>query len=129
MNGSEFLKDMGFDLSELGARVADFLSVWYGGMHNFLHQTNLEKTDWCNDHHIAVIFHPGGRMATYDADLLTRLVVLSHGDDWMLRVEVNPKNFQYLELVFHQRKQREGSLMHRLPTMTEHLKMIRGEWK
>lgn len=122
MTGHEFIEDvMKITLSPLAADVADFLADWYGGMHNFVHQTNIKKIDWENKHHLVVPFGRG--MATIDDHFLTSLVVMSH--DRMLRVEVNPRARGWLELVFHRRTTRDGRLYERMPTMEDHIKYIR----
>ena len=123
--GSQYIKAVLPDvkMSQLGVDVADFLAEWYGGMHNFIHATNIEKTDWENKYYQAVLFNRG--METYDGDLLTKLVVMSH--DFLLRVEVNPKTFRHLELVFH-RREREGHIGKRMPTMEDHTAAIRGRY-
>lgn len=121
--GSEYIKAVmpNVCMSDLGIDVADFLADWYGGMHNFVHATNITKTNWSNDFVIVVLFNRG--METYDSDLLTKLVVMSH--DRLLRVEVNPKNFRNLELVFHRRK-REANFSRGMPTMEDHILAIRS---
>jgi hypothetical protein len=121
--GSEYIRAVLPDalMSDLGADVADFLADWYGGMHNFVHTTNIKKVNWSNDFVISVLFNRG--METYDNDLLTKLVVMSH--DRLLRVEINPRTFRHLELVFHRRK-REKSISRGMPTMEEHIANIRS---
>ena len=53
------------------------------------------------------------------------LVVLCH--DRMLRMEINACNFRNVELVFHQRKERFGSVMTRMPFLETHIAIIRGD--
>jgi len=110
------------ETSDLGALVVDFLDRWYGGFHNIARQINLHQIDWTNNHYIAVRYQ-GRNLATFDFGLLTKLVVLAH--DAMIRIEINPMSRVSVELVFHERKKREGSAWERMPTIEDHIKMIR----
>jgi hypothetical protein len=62
-------------------------------------------------------------MSTYDDNLLTKLVVMSH--DRMLRVEINPRHYRYLEFVFHKRTNRDGPNSERIPELEDHVNSIR----
>jgi len=64
-----------------------------------------------------------GDMETYDYDMLTRLVVMSH--DRLLRAEVKPRHHWYLTLRFHRRKSRDGEFHERMPTLEDHVSAIR----
>ena len=106
-------------ISKLGENVANLLDdVWCGIYH--LSNSSLSKVDWTNPDYIRLLIYSG--LSTYDDDELTRLVVLSH--DRCLRLSINPCNFNYLELLFHQRN-RIDDLYHRMPTMEDHLEQIR----
>lgn len=122
--GSEYIRKVlpEINLSPLAADVADFLADWYGGMHNFVHQTNIKKINWENDFWIEVPFRRG--ISTYDDSYLTRLVVMSH--DRCLRVEINPRHRDYIEFVFHRRSRNSSDISKRMPTMEDHLLSIRG---
>lgn len=106
--------------SRLGIAVALLLDdVWRGIYH--LNRTSLSRVEWHNTHHVSVVVDP--HLNTYDDDKLTALVVLTH--DRMLRMSVEARAYRYLALVFHQRHQRSGSLFYRLPTMEDHMALIR----
>ena len=108
--------------SDLGFKVAMFLDRLVG-FHRIRPDLHC-KVEWENDFYIVVPFPQHFQLHTWDFNLLTKLVVLAH--DEMLRVEVNPRHYRWLELVFHQRKSRDGSTMERMPTIEEHIKIIRG---
>lgn len=107
------------DVSKLGRKVLKFCAIVFGGLHN-TPDTVLEKTDWSNNHHIKInTFYS---FSTYDDDRLTTLVLLAH--DLAVRIEIQPCNFRYFSMLFHQRK-RTGDLYHRHPTIEKVLK----EWR
>ncbi len=60
--------------------------------------------------------------ATFDSNLLTRLVILAH--DRCVRVEIVPRAFRYLSIELFRRK-REGRMSDRHPTMEEAINMER----
>ncbi len=92
-----------FKISPLGRAVADFLGELFLGIYH-LDISALHKVEWGNNHHIIVSI--GWKSwATYDYDLLTRLVFLAH--HMALRVELQPSRNQYVRLMFHQ-KSRSG---------------------
>jgi hypothetical protein len=106
-------------ISKLGENVADLLNdVWSGIYH--IDGKSLSKVDWTNNDWIRISIFGG--LNSYDDDKLTRLVVLAH--DRCLRLEINPCNFNHLELLFHQRD-RVADFYHRMPTMEDHLELIR----
>lgn len=106
-------------ISKLGENVADLLNdVWCGIYH--IDGKSLSKVDWTNNDWIRISIYGG--LYSYDDDKLTRLVVLAH--DRCLRLEINPCNFNHLELLFHQRD-RVADFYHRMPTMEDHLALIR----
>ena len=107
------------NISKLGENVADLLDdVWKGIYH--INSSSLKNADWTNKDWIRLSIYGG--LYSYDDDKLTRLVVLSH--DRCLRLEINPCNFNHLELLFHQRN-RIDDFYHRMPTMEDHLTDIR----
>lgn len=106
-------------ITPLGAAVADLLHDLYNGLHH-ADPVQLKKVAWHDDHHIEFL-HYGG-LANFDSERLTLLVVRAH--DYKLRVEISARAPRYLELMFHLRK-REGSNWDRIPTMEDHLALIR----
>lgn len=117
------LRDGG-DISELGCEVANLIGdVWMGIYH--LENSLLKKANWGSNHHIRLSVH--GHLATHDGNLLTRLVVLCH--DRMIRLEIAGATHGYLSLVFHQRASRTGSLWERMPTMEDHVDLIRKHYE
>jgi hypothetical protein len=122
MDEKHFRKYVCENPSDLGLEVAQFLDDLIG-FHR-IEPDLREKVDWTNDHHIIIPFPSHFQLHTWDYDLLTRLVVFSH--DRMMRVEVNPRHYRWLELVFHKRHTREGQLWERMPTLEDHVEMIRG---
>lgn len=109
------------DISPLGEAVADLLGEVFAGIYHLDNQ-KLARVDWA-DPYVIVVFVSHCSLSTFDNDHLTRLVVLSH--DRMLRVNIDAKSARVLELMFHQRKTRDGSIMERMPTMEQHLADIR----
>ena len=109
------------NMSPLGEKVADLLDDVFSGIYH-LDTGKLQKVDWGNDHHIAVQLYYQS-LSTFDSPHLTWLVVLCH--DRLLRMEVHATTFNTLELVFHQRGQREGDISKRMPTMEQHISGIR----
>lgn len=63
---------------------------------------------------------------TYDFNLLTRAVVLSH--DRMIRLEIQPSGPGRLKIVLSKRHTREGDMSTRIPTIEDHIVAIR-EWE
>jgi hypothetical protein len=63
-----------------------------------------------------------GGVATYDFDVLTRLVVAAH--DLCVRVEISHSGPRLIKLILHPR-QREGGMCHRHPTIEEAIKKVR----
>jgi hypothetical protein len=100
------------NLSPLGERVADLLGDLFVGLY---HLEDAEKVDWSNDHHIEVRIR-FKELATFDSNLLTKLVFLCH--DRCIRVSVNPRSPQALTLLFHPRE-REGGTWARHPTLEQ----------
>lgn len=114
-------------MSELGEKVADLLDAMFVGIYHIDHGS-LTRIDWTNDHFILVTLS-NTNFATYDTNLLTALVVLSH--DRCIRVEVNPGSSSTLKLLFHPRE-RVADLMpkhKRMPTLEEHVELLRKYFK
>ena len=114
-NGAAWLRQARItDISPLGEQAANLLGDLFSGLY---HLDTALKVDWSNAHHIEVRVSGKG-LATFDSNLLTRLVFLAH--DRCLRVEVEPRSNWSLTLVFHQR-QREGCTWQRHPTIEQAL--------
>lgn len=133
-------------LSPLGVAVADLLGDVFCGIYHLDNDT-LSRVDWGDTYVIVVPLHCYVNLSTFDNELLTKLVVLSH--DRYLRLDiraaatVRPMDIRRavdeewsddamrelgsaaLELMFHLRKSRTGSMMDRMPTMETHLASIR----
>ncbi len=111
------------NMSGLGEKVADLLGdVFYGIYH--LEVKDLKKVNWSNPHHISFKMRYR-ELATVDSDALTVLTVLSH--DRMVRVSIKPYSRNAMEIMFHARESRQFTdpLWMRMPTMEDHVEMIR----
>jgi len=111
------------DISPLGVEVADLLGDVFDGIYH-IEGRALGRVDWSDSYCIVITLRAKGSWATYDFDLLTRLVVLSH--DRMIRVSIDPCNFTHFKLMFHKRLTREGCMFERMPTLEDHVAQIRG---
>ena len=119
-SGSDWVKEsLKKDLSPLGRVVADILGDAFLGIYH-LDLRQLKKVDWSNTYWIEV--NHFGALATVDFNLLTRLVVLCHAR--MVRMAIQPVNFHYLKLMFHQRDSRTGGISVRCPDMIDHVLQI-----
>jgi hypothetical protein len=85
------------------------------------------------EHHIPGTVHPFGQgwsvaglllAATYDGDLLTRMVVLAH--DRCVRLEIRAYHPQSLQIAIHKRSAREGRMFDRHPTLEAAVARLRG---
>lgn len=112
-----------YNPSPLGLRVAEVLHHFYRGLHHMDPRT-FAKTRWADPYHIEVLYGDRG-LATWDYNHLTLLVVLTH--DAMLRLEIEPATFRYFRLNFWQRHTRDRAegMAVRLPSLEEHVAMIR----
>lgn len=122
--GADWIKkDLQVDMSPLGEAVADLLGdVWYGIYH--LDERSLSRVDWGDG--FCIRYTLRGSLATWDFNHLTTLVVLSH--DRLIRFSIEGVGPDYIRLMFHQRETRKGSTMERLPTIEEHIKLIRQHY-
>lgn len=109
------------EVSPLGRIVADVLGLVYRGLYH-LDDRALMRVDWSDDYIIQIAVPKD--LAIWDFDELTQLVVVCH--DLCLRLSVSPHGPRSLKLTFHQRDGREGPFTHRLPTMEDHVEMIRS---
>jgi len=62
------------------------------------------------------------RLATFDGDLLTRLVVMAH--DSCIRVVLASSGPRMVGIILHKRESREGSISDRHPTIWEAIDTI-----
>lgn len=118
--GADYLERRGQKMSPLGITVAEALGFVWQGIYHLSHR-QLAKTRWDDERGIEISVNAD--LATYDDDRLTRLVVLCH--DLGLRMSVEPAGPRHLRLRFWQRTKREGRLRERMPTLDEHVAMIR----
>jgi hypothetical protein len=109
-------------MSELGKEVANLLGNLYAGIYHI--QRPAIKADWTNNNWIEIVVRSDS-FATYDLDLLTRLVVLCH--DACLRCQLDARAPGYIRLMFHRRK-RAGSIFERHPSIEDAIKKIRGDY-
>lgn len=111
------------ELSPLGKAAADLMGdVWLGIYH--LNHGALRRTNWDNPDWIEHIVYGG--LATYDDDLLTRLVVLGH--DRLLRVSIEAASWRHLRLIITARKTRDGEYYERMPTLETHTANLRAHY-
>lgn len=123
----EFLtKNYGKTLSPLGVKVAKILGFMFDGLHHIHKESLHERTHWNDAKCIEVVLYHN--LATFDGDLLTELVILSH--DECVRVEVNAKAPNYVQLLFSPRVRDDGKnhLFERMPTMEDHITQIRKHY-
>lgn len=76
-----------------------------------------KNSNWC-------VEYLGGHLATFDGQELTILVLLAH--DMAVRVEIQPCNFRYFKIYFHERV-RDGDLSKRHPTIEQVLESWRAK--
>lgn len=118
-SGSNWLRQCHItNISPLGEQVADLLGDLFVGLY---HLDKAESVDWANDHHIEVRVAYKD-WATFDSNLLTKLVFLAH--DRCLRASISPRSAHAITLLFHQR-QRDGGIWDRHPTIEQALTMYR----
>ena len=124
--GADWIKSViqrkGQTISPLGEEVADLLGQLFRGIYH--EGTQASKVDWAHPRHIQIVINHFS-FCTYDADLLTRLVVLCH--DTRLRCELKAAAPGWLRLVFYKRTQRDGSIFERHPTIEEAIKIARDQ--
>jgi hypothetical protein len=100
------------DLSLL-AKVDLFIDFVFGGRHHTKkiidHDGFFEVKFWQD-------------VATWDGDLMTRMVVASH--DLGLRTSVEGNGLRGMKVLLHNRGSREGMLHKRHPTLEQHLEKI-----
>lgn len=112
------------NISPLGEEVAEFLNVLGAGIYH-LGSSGLKKADWVNDYCIAINLSYPSNFATYDFDLLTKIVVLSH--DRCLRVEMQAVAPRIMKLMFHRRERGATTNFAKMPTLEEHTATLREQ--
>lgn len=100
--------------SEFGKRVASILDRVYRGIYHADHNA-LFAADWSSDRYI-VVWH-NGELATYDLDLLTRLVYYAH--EYSVRVAISAHGPRRIKLEFHPRKRDGKRMFERHPSIDE----------
>jgi len=119
MSGSDWLKSQK-TLSPFGERVADLLGELYQGIYHI--DREVLKADFSHSKHITVTVSDGrGSFATFDSDLLTRLVLLAH--EMGIRASVRAAAHGYLRLEF-MHVDRTGFFTDRHPTLEESLQRV-----
>ncbi len=112
MSAAEYLRRIGVtNVSENGARCAELVEAWFGGMHHF--PADARKVNWSGEQ-VTFVMHAGG-LSTFDYSELTRLVFLAH--DHAIRAEIKPA-MQNLRIILSPRT-REASMILGHPTLEE----------
>ena len=113
------------DMSPLGEQAADLLGDLFLGIYH-MNTSSLRKADWSNQYMIRVQLPWKESISTYDGDLMTRMVVLSH--DRLLRIDLEPINFYYMGIMISKRHGRSGEIFmsERMPSLESHISMIRS---
>jgi len=118
-SGSDWLRTKK-ELSPFGECVADLLGKLYLGIYHI--DREVLKADFSHSKHITVTVSDGrGSFATFDSDLLTRLVVLAH--EMNIRASVRAAAPGYLRLEF-MHVDRTGFFADRHPTLAESLQRV-----
>jgi hypothetical protein len=98
---------------ELAQKVELFIDFVFGGKHH----TNkvINHNSWYE-----VKFYQD--VATWDFNIMTKMVVASH--DLGLRADIEANGLRGLKVLLHNRKSREGLMHQRHPTLEQHLERI-----
>lgn len=101
------------NFSDFGWKVFEICdTVWDGIYH--LPDKVQHKTDWANSQ--CIYFNLNTWLATWDTNKLTELVILCH--DSCIRLEIQPR-MKNLRLLFHPRKNRDGRMSQRHPSIED----------
>lgn len=120
-SGARWIKNsLKKEMSPLGEAVANLLGRVFRGIYH-LNRSALDRVEWGEKNHIRFVYDR--ELSTVDFNELTMLVVFAH--DEMIRVSIRGIGPSYMELLFHQRESRTGSLMDRCPTIEDHITQIR----
>lgn len=98
-------------------QATQFFSAFYGGEHHIPSEVKSFGYGW------AVI--QNNEIATYDFNAMTRLVVMAH--DLCVRVEVSAVSKHTLKVAIWKR-QREGAIYKRHPTLEQAVPLIRKQF-
>ena len=99
------------------AKCKKVLAIAFRGIHH-VGGWERRRAAWTNG--LSITTHQD--LATFDFDVLTRLVVAAH--DECVRVEIAPA-MRNLEIILHVRE-RTGSMSHRHPTMEDAVSGVRN---
>lgn len=93
-----FAKPKAAPVSQLGEIVADILGQLYEGIYH-IEDNFIFKVDWSSNRMINITLPDGGgRFATFDASLLTHLVILAQAAK--VRIAITAATHGYLRLSF-----------------------------
>ncbi len=106
--------------SELGKRVATIIGIAFGGIYN---TDGADKIDWTNPRMIELRTFSSGEVATWDFNVLTKLVFLSH--DLCVRMSVTACTPKLYKLRFWLRDRDADDISRGHPTIEEALKTHR----
>ena len=111
-------------ISDLGRDVLDVMNKSFGNIYNWIKQCG--EVSWSNDFVIVIPYKRG--LCTYDDSSLTRLVFYAFENN--LRMEINPRHFRYIELVFHKRQPFSGdgkiNIFRQIPTIDHMMDKLRS---
>lgn len=99
------------------AKCQRVLAIAFRGIHHVFGWVK-RRSAWTNG--LSITTHQD--LATFDFDVLTRLVVAAH--DECVRVEIVPA-MRNLTILLHVREGRDGSMSHRHPTMEDAVANVR----
>jgi hypothetical protein len=115
------------EMSEFGEQVAEFLNILFRGVYH-IQGKGLKNADWASSQWIEVsITDYISHFSTYDFNLLTAIVVLSH--DLCIRVELKPTSRHSIKLCFSPRKREGINFYDRMPTLEDHIELVRTQLK
>ena len=92
--------DDGFMVSDFGCEVTDIIGLVWRGIYHIERAVLHKRVEWVDDTMIEIVVR--GELATFDADMLTRLVATAH--DQAVRVSVSGAAPGYLRIRFHKRQ-------------------------
>lgn len=116
--GSQWLRGAQKELSPLGEKVADLLGDLFQGIYHI--DGEVLKADFSDVHQVRVCVRDND-FATYDGDLLTRLVFFCHEKN--IRVSIKGAAHRYLWLDFCN-VDRRGFFAERHPTIAESMQRL-----
>jgi hypothetical protein len=122
--GSNWIARNFGEMSETGKAAADLLGDVFLGIYH-MNYTSLKKVDWTDEWNIEVTV--GKELSSFDGDELTRLLLLAH--DRRMRVSLVGLGPHYMRLCISKRKKRTGQMHERLPTMEDHIALLRDHYE